>query len=114
MSCLNYDLFSSLFQMTPEDVVFLASPLTFDPSVVEMFLALSAGARLLMVPSAVRRMPGRLASVLFRRNATTVLQVNGQGSFRESLMLELSDNSTKNHQSRDGLFLNVATFVFEF
>lgn len=90
--------------------MFLASPLTFDPSVVEMFLALSAGARLLMVPSAVRRMPSRLASVLFRRNATTVLQVNGQGSFRESLMLELSEK----HQSRDRLFLNVTRFLFEF
>ncbi|KAF5900525.1 acyl-CoA synthetase family member 4 isoform X2, partial [Clarias magur] len=65
---------SSLFQMTAEDVVFLASPLTFDPSVVDMFLALSSGACLLMVPSAVRRMPNRLVNVLFRRNATTVLQ----------------------------------------
>ncbi|KAF4070939.1 hypothetical protein AMELA_G00279150 [Ameiurus melas] len=65
---------SSLFQVTPEDVVFLASPLTFDPSVVEMFLALSSGACLLMVPSAVKRMPSRLANVLFRRNATTILQ----------------------------------------
>ncbi|XP_026880224.2 beta-alanine-activating enzyme isoform X2 [Electrophorus electricus] len=64
----------SLFQMSPDDVVFLASPLTFDPSVVEMFLALSSGACLLMVPSAVKRMPGRLAHVLFRRNMTTVLQ----------------------------------------
>ncbi|TSN30202.1 Acyl-CoA synthetase family member 4 [Bagarius yarrelli] len=65
---------SSLFQMTAEDVVFLASPLTFDPSVVEMFLALASGACLLMVPAAVKRMPARLANVLFRRNATTVLQ----------------------------------------
>ncbi|XP_017311545.1 beta-alanine-activating enzyme isoform X3 [Ictalurus punctatus] len=65
---------SSLFQVTPEDVVFLASPLTFDPSVVEMFLALSSGACLLIVPSAVKRMPSRLANVLFRRNATTILQ----------------------------------------
>ncbi|XP_046692621.1 beta-alanine-activating enzyme isoform X4 [Silurus meridionalis] len=65
---------SSLFQMTPDDVVFLASPLTFDPSVVEMFLALSSGACLLMVPTAVRRMPARLANVLFRRNSTTILQ----------------------------------------
>ncbi|KAK2863883.1 hypothetical protein Q7C36_003037 [Tachysurus vachellii] len=65
---------SSLFQMTSDDVVFLASPLTFDPSAVEMFLALASGACLLMVPSVVRRMPARLANVLFRRNATTVLQ----------------------------------------
>ncbi|XP_062858189.1 beta-alanine-activating enzyme-like [Trichomycterus rosablanca] len=64
----------SIFQVTPEDVVFLASPLTFDPSVVEMFLALSSGACLLMVPTAVKRMPGRLAQVLFKRNTTTILQ----------------------------------------
>ncbi|KAI4892535.1 hypothetical protein NFI96_024695 [Prochilodus magdalenae] len=64
----------SLFKMTAEDVVFLASPLTFDPSVVEMFLALTSGACLLMVPSAVKRMPGRLASLLFKQNSTTILQ----------------------------------------
>lgn len=64
----------SVFKMTAEDVVFLSSPLTFDPSVVEMFLALSSGACLLIVPSAVKKMPRRLAHVLFKRNKTTVLQ----------------------------------------
>ncbi|XP_051511642.1 beta-alanine-activating enzyme isoform X2 [Myxocyprinus asiaticus] len=64
----------SLFKMTAEDTVFLSSPLTFDPSVVEIFLALSSGACLLIVPSAVKKMPRRLAHVLFKRNATTVLQ----------------------------------------
>ncbi|XP_067239904.1 beta-alanine-activating enzyme isoform X2 [Chanodichthys erythropterus] len=64
----------SVFKMTAEDVVFLSSPLTFDPSVVEMFLALSSGACLLIVPSAVKKMPRRLARVLFKRNTTTVLQ----------------------------------------
>lgn len=62
--------------MTAEDVVFLSSPLTFDPSVVEMFLALSSGACLLIVPSAVKKMPRRLARVLFKRNITTVLQAS--------------------------------------
>ncbi|XP_055779011.1 beta-alanine-activating enzyme isoform X1 [Salvelinus fontinalis] len=65
----------SLFQMTPDDVVFLASPLTFDPSVVEIFLALSSGARLLIVPTVIKRMPNRLADVLFKKHKTTVLQV---------------------------------------
>ncbi|XP_073672674.1 beta-alanine-activating enzyme [Garra rufa] len=64
----------SVFKMTAEDVVFLSSPLTFDPSVVEMFLALSSGACLLIVPSDVKKMPRRLVNVLFKRNATTVLQ----------------------------------------
>uniref|UniRef100_A0A673NI29 Beta-alanine-activating enzyme n=1 Tax=Sinocyclocheilus rhinocerous TaxID=307959 RepID=A0A673NI29_9TELE len=64
----------SVFKMTAEDVVLMSSPLTFDPSVVEVFLALSSGACLLIVPSAVKKMPRRLANVLFKRNKTTVLQ----------------------------------------
>ncbi|XP_054901491.1 beta-alanine-activating enzyme [Poeciliopsis prolifica] len=65
----------SLFQMSADDVVFLASPLTFDPSVVDIFLALSSGALLLLVPSVVKKMPGRLAQMLFSHHRTTVLQV---------------------------------------
>ncbi|KAL4635439.1 acyl-CoA synthetase family member 4 isoform X1 [Arapaima gigas] len=64
----------SLFQLTGQDVIFMASPLTFDPSVVDMFLALSSGASLLMVPPAVKRNPSRLANVLFGKHRTTVLQ----------------------------------------
>ncbi|CAL8256290.1 unnamed protein product [Merluccius merluccius] len=65
----------SLFQMSADDVVFLASPLTFDPSVVEIFLALSSGARLLIAPPVVKKAPNRLAKLLFRDHKTTVLQV---------------------------------------
>ncbi|XP_061593066.1 beta-alanine-activating enzyme [Cololabis saira] len=64
----------SLFEMSPDDVVFLASPLTFDPSVVDIFLALSSGARLLIVPVVIKQMPSRLAQLLFRDHQTTVLQ----------------------------------------
>ncbi|KAG7488869.1 hypothetical protein MATL_G00038990 [Megalops atlanticus] len=64
----------SLFQITADDVIFMASPLTFDPSVVEMFLALSSGACLLMVPTVIKKVPSRLATVLFTRHRTTVVQ----------------------------------------
>lgn len=64
----------SLFQMSAADVVFLASPLTFDPSVVEIFLALSSGAQLLIVPNVIKKMPNRLAQLLFKDHRTTVLQ----------------------------------------
>ncbi|XP_015241042.1 PREDICTED: acyl-CoA synthetase family member 4 isoform X1 [Cyprinodon variegatus] len=64
----------SLFQMSTNDVVFMASPLTFDPSVVDIFLALSSGALLLMVPAVIKKMPGRLAQLLFKDHRTTVLQ----------------------------------------
>ena len=62
--------------MSAEDLVFLASPLTFDPSVVEMFLALSSGAELLIAPSVVNKAPNRLAKLLFKDHKTTVLQVH--------------------------------------
>ncbi|MEQ2168741.1 hypothetical protein GOODEAATRI_017924 [Goodea atripinnis] len=65
----------SLFQMSTEDVVFLASPLTFDPSVVDIFLALSSGALLLILPAVIKKMPSRLAQLLFKGHRTTVLQV---------------------------------------
>ncbi|XP_039985544.1 beta-alanine-activating enzyme isoform X2 [Xiphias gladius] len=65
----------SLFQMSADDVVFLASPLTFDPSVVDIFLALSSGAQLLIIPSVIKKMPNRLAQLLFQDHKTTVLQV---------------------------------------
>lgn len=71
--------------MTAEDVVFLGSPLTFDPSAVDMFVALSSGARLLVVPSVLKKAPGRLARLLFHRHRTTVMQVNAlEWSLRES------------------------------
>ncbi|KAM6963032.1 beta-alanine-activating enzyme [Aplochiton taeniatus] len=64
-----------LFQMSVDDVIFLAAPLTFDPSVVEIFLALSSGAQLLIVPNILKKMPNRLAGVLFNHHRVTVLQV---------------------------------------
>ncbi|XP_037830248.1 beta-alanine-activating enzyme isoform X2 [Kryptolebias marmoratus] len=65
----------SLFQITADDVLFLASPLTFDPSVVDIFLALSSGAQLLTVPAMMKKKPSRLAQLLLRDHRTTVLQV---------------------------------------
>nr|XP_023650132.1 acyl-CoA synthetase family member 4 isoform X3 [Paramormyrops kingsleyae] len=52
----------------------MASPLTFDPSVVEIFLALSSGACLLIVPTLIKRIPSKLVNVLFTNHKTTVLQ----------------------------------------
>ncbi|XP_049620063.1 beta-alanine-activating enzyme isoform X1 [Syngnathus scovelli] len=64
-----------LFSVSCVDVVFLASPLTFDPSVVDIFLALSSGARLLVVPAVLKKIPKRLCRLLFRRHETTLMQV---------------------------------------
>ncbi|XP_004681336.1 PREDICTED: acyl-CoA synthetase family member 4 [Condylura cristata] len=70
----NIQHFRELFEITQEDVLFLASPLTFDPSVVEMFVALSSGASLLIVPTSVKVLPSKLAAVLFSHHRVTILQ----------------------------------------
>ncbi|NXP09859.1 ACSF4 enzyme, partial [Thinocorus orbignyianus] len=70
----NIQHLKSLFEITQDDVLFLASPLTFDPSVVELFLALTSGASILIVPSTIRMMPVELSAALFQRHQVTVLQ----------------------------------------
>ncbi|XP_068134701.1 beta-alanine-activating enzyme isoform X2 [Hyperolius riggenbachi] len=76
-SCIvpNIHHLKSIFSMSPDDLVFLASPLTFDPSVIEMFLALSAGACLLIVPEPLKMMPEKLLRLLFGLHRVTLLQV---------------------------------------
>ncbi|KAM9831351.1 beta-alanine-activating enzyme [Neosynchiropus ocellatus] len=64
----------SLFQVVPDDVIFLASPLTFDPSVVDIFVALSSGAQLLILPNVIKKIPKQLSHLLFKTHKTTVLQ----------------------------------------
>ncbi|KAM4811985.1 beta-alanine-activating enzyme isoform X3 [Urocitellus parryii] len=70
----NIQHFQVLFDITQDDVLFLASPLTFDPSVVEMFVALSSGASLLIIPPSVKVLSSKLAEVLFSHHRVTVLQ----------------------------------------
>ncbi len=67
--------FSELYNLTADDLVFQASPLTFDPSVVEMFSTLCSGATLLSVPDLLKAMPSQLKEVLCGRYNVTVLQV---------------------------------------
>ena len=62
--------------MTPDDVVFLASPYTFDPFIVQMFLAFSTGTRLVIVPDIVKMMPSKLVHILFDEERVTILQVS--------------------------------------
>ncbi|XP_077440315.1 beta-alanine-activating enzyme [Vanacampus margaritifer] len=64
-----------LFEVSSTDVVFMASPLTFDPSVVDIFLALSSGAQLLVVPAVLKKIPKRLCQLLFGRHKTSIMQV---------------------------------------
>ncbi|NWH69609.1 ACSF4 enzyme, partial [Piaya cayana] len=70
----NIEHLRSIFEITQDDVLFLASPLTFDPSVVELFIALTSGASILVVPNTIKMMPVELSVALFHRHHVTVLQ----------------------------------------
>ncbi|XP_072171423.1 beta-alanine-activating enzyme-like [Diadema setosum] len=58
------------FSITEDDVVFMASPLTFDPCMVEMFMTWSRGATLVMVPAQVKMAPRSLAEVLIKHHVS--------------------------------------------
>ncbi|NWH62090.1 ACSF4 enzyme, partial [Geococcyx californianus] len=70
----NIEHLRSIFEITQDDMLFLASPLTFDPSVVELFIALTSGASILVVPNTIKMMPVQLSVALFHRHRVTVLQ----------------------------------------
>ncbi|KFV15375.1 Acyl-CoA synthetase family member 4, partial [Tauraco erythrolophus] len=70
----NIQHLKSIFEITQDDLLFLASPLTFDPSVVELFMALTSGASILVVPNTIKMMPVELSATLFHHHQVTVLQ----------------------------------------
>lgn len=65
-----------MFTPSVGDVIFLTSPLTFDPSVIDIFMTLTSGAALLIVPQAVKMSHQRLLSVLCKRHKVTIMQVS--------------------------------------
>ncbi|GAB6033279.1 hypothetical protein CHUAL_012879 [Chamberlinius hualienensis] len=75
-SCIVFNVidFRDRYGLTSEDVVFVASPLTFDPSVVDIFLALSRGASMLLVPEQLKIIPDKLVNILTCRNKVTIIQ----------------------------------------
>ncbi|NXJ47760.1 ACSF4 enzyme, partial [Spizaetus tyrannus] len=70
----NIQHLKSIFEITQDDMLFLASPLTFDPSVVELFVTLTSGASILVVPNTIKMMPVELSAALFHHHHVTVLQ----------------------------------------
>ena len=64
-----------MFEVTSQDIVYLASPYTFDPSIVQMFLAFYNGAELLITAQATKLIPETLCHKLFDQHKVTILQV---------------------------------------
>ncbi|XP_034246530.1 beta-alanine-activating enzyme [Thrips palmi] len=61
--------------VTSTDLVFLSSPSTFDPSVVDVFVAFAAGASLLVTSKSIKASAGRLLEILFPCDASQGVSV---------------------------------------
>ncbi|VDH90281.1 acyl-CoA synthetase [Mytilus galloprovincialis] len=62
----------SSFRISQEDIVFLSSPLTFDPSIVDIFVTLSSGSCLLMTSDAMKAVPNKLLWLLTKYHVSVM------------------------------------------
>jgi len=56
--------------MCENDVILGLSPFTFDPSIVDLFLALSSRSRLILVATAIKQTPLKLAQIILQEGIT--------------------------------------------
>uniref|UniRef100_A0A6P8HHV0 Beta-alanine-activating enzyme-like isoform X1 n=1 Tax=Actinia tenebrosa TaxID=6105 RepID=A0A6P8HHV0_ACTTE len=61
----NITSLAKIFGMTDKDSVAVVSPYTFDPFIVQVFLALSSGGRAVVVSDAFKLQTGKLCQILF-------------------------------------------------
>ena len=73
-----FDLFREIYGLKTSDLVLQISPMTFDPSIVEIFTTLYAGATLLIPSDEVKMRPRELAAFAFQRHKVSVLQVRNR------------------------------------
>ncbi|KAG4068456.1 hypothetical protein HA402_004796 [Bradysia odoriphaga] len=87
---------SNHYNITPSDVIYISSPPTFDPFVVDLCLGLFNGATILMVSNEIRLSTNRLLSSI-DMNGVTIMQIT-PSLFRrfpvEAIQSLLSSSST--------------------
>ncbi|CAL1277471.1 unnamed protein product [Larinioides sclopetarius] len=85
------------FNISSKDVLMLCSPLTFDPSIIEIFLAVSAGCTLVIVPTPLKSIPKKLIEVIINSNVSvlqatpTLIQSLGEDFIKDVLLSENSN-----------------------
>ncbi|CAG9762588.1 unnamed protein product [Ceutorhynchus assimilis] len=76
-NCIEKNVISlnKFFNVSSDDTIYWGTPLTFDPTLVELLLGIMYGAALLIVPKSTALNPVVLYEILFRVNLVTFLQV---------------------------------------
>uniref|UniRef100_A0A915HJK9 AMP-dependent synthetase/ligase domain-containing protein n=1 Tax=Romanomermis culicivorax TaxID=13658 RepID=A0A915HJK9_ROMCU len=65
--------FKSLFEVSCDDIIALGSPMIFDPSIIDIFVALSSGAKLLIIPERLKPKSNILRRLFFDKYKISVL-----------------------------------------
>lgn len=64
------NILRELLNVCETDVILGLSPFTFDPSIVDLFLALSSRSRLILVATAIKQTPLKLAQIIHQEGIT--------------------------------------------
>lgn len=67
--------FREIVNITPNDVIYFGTSLTFDPSFIELFITLTTGATLFILPNRIHINPTHLYKMLFIEKNVTFLQM---------------------------------------
>lgn len=78
----------SIFEICPEDNIIQLAPLTFDPSIIEIFLALISGSSIVIIPERIKAMPKNLSLILKKQNITIMQQVKKE-TYKEKRKIKM-------------------------
>ncbi len=74
LNLIAFDFYSGLFELTENDIIYQASSLTFDPSVVELFCSFNSNSKILILPEHLKLNPDHLIFYL-QKHKVNILQV---------------------------------------
>ena len=70
----NVQDFLNMFKPLPSDTVFMCSPPTFDPHIIDVFVALCSGASLLLIPRRLKSRGGLYTELFLGERCVSILQ----------------------------------------
>lgn len=82
--------YSKILKIDNSDTIMMITPVTFDPSVVELFLALYNGCTLCILDKHIKEDPQRMLDIIFPSSGVTVLQTT-PSIFKRWSLLEIRE-----------------------
>ena len=113
----NVDDFIRILDLKESDKVFAASPPTFDPFYLDIFLSLAKLSTLIFVPSSIKSQSERLGKILFDEHRVSYLQITptlykSLSNKLESIIVSDNRNFVKYLVLGGEIFPNISSNIF--